>query len=295
MGTRTDISNNSKPAKDNDTNVKILDLNTIDFDNKNYYDIDNNIKLCNSEYLTIDEIPAYFDSNPFNCNVLHVNCRSLQKNFDHLKNLISFIKIPLLAIGVTETWLKPHNKDIFNLEGFSFVNEIREGKTGGGVGLYINSGEQFRIISNLTYTTDIIECIFVEIIRKATNVIIGCVYRPPAANPNDFNAHMQSLMASKDLNNKKAKFLVGDFNLNILNHKSHGPSGIFLNTLLSNGLWPTINKPTRIADESSTLIDNIFSNVMNGNIKSAVIYSDISDHLPIFNIRTKAKNGFIYA
>ena len=52
----------------------------------------------------------------------------------------------------------------------------------------------------------------------------------------------------------------------------------------SNACYPHINKPTRIVNNSATLIDNIFSNVFDKDVDSGLLYSDISDHLPIFVI-----------
>ena len=52
--------------------------------------------------------------------------------------------------------------------------------------------------------------------------------------------------------------------------------------MITNGLTPAVNKPTRICNSSATLIDNVFTNFDNTDCKSAILYSDISDHLPIF-------------
>ena len=58
--------------------------------------------------------------------------------------------------------------------------------------------------------------------------------------------------------------------------------------MLSFGLFPVINKPSRITSTTETLIDNIFTNYDLAECKSALLYSDISDHLPIIlQCRTK--------
>ena len=74
---------------------------------------------------------------------------------------------------------------------------------------------------------------------------------------------------------------MGDFNINLLQHETHSSTGNFLNIMLSHGLQPSISKATRVTDETASLIDNIFTNVDAVNCKSALIYSDISDHYPI--------------
>ena len=75
---------------------------------------------------------------------------------------------------------------------------------------------------------------------------------------------------------------MGDYNIDLLNPARHNTEK-FINVLQSNGFYPHINQPTRISNESQTLIDNIFSNVYQSSI-NGIIYSDISDHLPIFVI-----------
>ena len=57
---------------------------------------------------------------------------------------------------------------------------------------------------------------------------------------------------------------------------------------------PLINKPTRITNHTATLIDNIFTNNLENieNSKNGIIFTDISDHLPVvhmFNINILAK------
>ena len=47
---------------------------------------------------------------------------------------------------------------------------------------------------------------------------------------------------------------------------------------------PTISKPTRIQNESSTLIDNIFVNSLE-HVFSGIFAWDLSDHLPVYVIR----------
>ena len=52
----------------------------------------------------------------------------------------------------------------------------------------------------------------------------------------------------------------------------------------SNSFIPLILQPTRITNHSNTLIDNIFSNVMDPDITSCNLTATISDHLPQFSI-----------
>jgi len=119
--------------------------------------IDSIVSSCKSDYLTREEIYPYLNSFSATYNFLHTNCRSLQKNFDSLSCLIAHINAPFTAIGVSETWLKAHNEDIYILQGYKFLPCSRLHRPGGGVGLYINNKYSFKQLPELTLNSDIIE------------------------------------------------------------------------------------------------------------------------------------------
>ena len=58
----------------------------------------------------------------------------------------------------------------------------------------------------------------------------------------------------------------------------------FIDAMYSIGLYPLIDKPSRITQYSATLIDNIFTNELTNQIISGLLINDISDHLPIFSL-----------
>src|SRR3989442_522462 len=66
--------------------------------------------------------------------------------------------------------------------------------------------------------------------------------------------------------------LCGDFNLDLIKSASHTPTDEFLLNLNVNSYMPLITKPTRVTPNSSTLIDNIFTNNISLNVEGAIIY-----------------------
>ena len=83
---------------------------------------------------------------------------------------------------------------------------------------------------------------------------------------------------------------MGDYNINLLNVDIHNLSSEFLNLMYSFAFFPVINKPTRISKNTSSLIDNIFCNDIIKNVLfNGILYTDVSDHLPIFSIINKSK------
>ena len=78
--------------------------------------------------------------------------------------------------------------------------------------------------------------------------------------------------------------LIGDYNVNLLSYNEHNQTNEFLDSLTSNSLIPLILQPARITSHSNTLIDNIFSNVIDPEIMSGNLTATILDHLPQFAI-----------
>ena len=69
-----------------------------------------------------------------------------------------------------------------------------------------------------------------------------------------------------------------------MNYDQHPPTNEFLDSLYSHMLLPHIIKPTTIRDNSKTLIDNIYSNVITPINISGSLTATTSDNLPQFLI-----------
>ena len=82
---------------------------------------------------------------------------------------------------------------------------------------------------------------------------------------------------------------MGDFNINLFNYDKHLFTSEFVDLMFSFSYSPLINKPTRVKNNSYTLIDNIYCNdVLKNDIAfNGILFSDITDHFPIFSINNK--------
>jgi hypothetical protein len=69
--------------------------------------------------------------------------------------------------------------------------------------------------------------------------------------------------------------------VDLLKIAEHRSTAEFYSCITSHHLLPLITRPTRITCNSSTLIDNIFTNTWPRLTKSSILATDISDHLPI--------------
>ena len=90
---------------------------------------------------------------------------------------------------------------------------------------------------------------------------------------------------TKVKNNGKDLYIVGDMNLNLLDHSTNSKVKEYLNIVFQNLLIPMINKPTRVSKSNATIIDHILTNsFLNTDCSTGIIKIDISDHFPIFLI-----------
>ena len=81
--------------------------------------------------------------------------------------------------------------------------------------------------------------------------IVGNIYRPntaPFADIKKFNQTLSEILFilknNSEFKNAQDIILLGDININLLNHTSHSDTGIYLDTLLENGLLPLVSLPT---------------------------------------------------
>ena len=213
-----------------------------------------------------------------------MNVRSLSKHFNDLSEYVSTLNMSFSIIGVSETWLNKSNEHLFNIPGFNFISNIRQHKSGGGVGLYIKDDLKFKPRIDLQSTDKkLYESIFAEIIQSnGKNIIVGCLYKPPDTSVTEFNNSISPVLSTISFENKLS-YIMGDFNINIIN-EDHQATSDFINLMNSNSLYPVISKPTQVTPTTATLIDNIFSNNLEFNMNSAILYADLTDHFPIFQI-----------
>ena len=79
-------------------------------------------------------------------------------------------------------------------------------------------------------------------------------------------------------------YICGDYNTNLLKIQTNDELRIFYNNIVAPGFAPKITLLTRICNTTSTLIDNIYSNVIDKSHTSGILVRPISDHQMYFCI-----------
>ena len=212
--------------------------------------------------------------------ILHLNIRSLQKNFDEFQSLIDSMKSKPHVILVTETWLDPLLSQSYMLNNYRLeVSSLTEFR-GKGVAIYIDNSLTYSRRGELESSTKEFQSIFLDIRVSHKTFIIGAVYRSPSFPANAFLDPLEETL-EKVNDGHKPCLIGGDFNFDLLKHNTDDTSSNFVNLLASSGFLPCISLPTRITSQSSTLVDNFFCNDLSLVESSMVLLNDISDHLPI--------------
>ena len=224
-----------------------------------------------------------------NFSLCHLNNRSIRKNLGSLEFTLENLQHEFSLIGITETWLKDDDCDLFAIQGYNVVKKHRQNRSGGGVALFIKDNIEYTIRSELSTFNDQLESVFIEINKDALttdkNIIIGVIYRIPNINLIAFNTQIASVLEQLRLE-KNLVYLMGDYNIDLLNAGSHDLTNEFVDLMYCNEFLPLISRPTRITATSATLIDNIFTNNhedLNCSL-NGILVADISDHFPIFHV-----------
>ena len=108
------------------------------------------------------------------------------------------------------------------------------------------------------------ESVFIEIPRGVfqmdKNIIVGTVFRPPGTNLDKFHRRMEEIIIKILKENKKC-YIMGDYNINLMNYDVHAATAEFTDVMYANSFVPLINRQTKITESSATLIDNILATI----------------------------------
>jgi len=286
------------PFEWNDDNPNLPNLDS-DPDLQYFNDMTyaNNINNCN--YYLEDDFGKKISN--FRCaekcfSLTHLNIRSIPKNLEYWNLFLKSLNYEFTVIGISETWLTENNVNCFDIDGYQHEYLFRSsGKRGGGVSLFIKDTIEYFVRNDLSRMEDCLECLFIEVPGNQTglgkNCVLGTIYRPPNTSIQTFNEKISEILHTVKSENKYI-YLMGDFNIDLIQTDTHLPTSDFLEIMYSFGLFSLISKPTRVKGESATLIDNIFTNnILNCETINGIFFVEISDHFPVFslNLTTQVK------
>ena len=207
-------------------------------------------------------------------DVILLNVRSLQKNFDHLKADTRLTSAR--AICLTETWLTEDKH--FVVQSFDFFHRSREqcydveddfiqlrSSKGGGVGIFVRESENAQM---LIFPVSNME----GLVLRLADITLIVLYRPPSYPKHFFLEKLKLLMTSSIVKDEANVYIVGDFNENVANCM-----GQIEREMIKHGFSQRVFQPST---EGGTTIDHVYVRKTLGiNCRSVPAY--FSDHSAI--------------
>ena len=194
---------------------------------------------------------------------------------------------------ICETFLSERTQKLINIPGYTLLSNNQKKSKGGGTAILIKNHISYTRRSALEeFQEGHLESTCIEIRSKnKKRIVVGSLYQPPNISADRLHHHLSETIPKVKSEDRDKQLILGmDHNLDLLKSNSHSPTQKFLDMLINNGLLLAITHPTRITQQSATLIDNIFiSEVLQCNFDSAILIHDMSDHLPKIALMKQTK------
>ena len=273
-------------------NVPMYNLCDKNFYNSVYADFfeDFSIKCKYFSEDTLCSETSSLNENFISCFAL--NCQSLPSKFNELNNLVSNLSLNRLKLDIiclTETWLNDFSR--FSIPSYTVYSASRVNGSRGGCAIYVKSNIiSTQITNNCLFYENIIESCAMRFEYNKLNCIVLCVYRPNCSTTltqqQQINSFIEKfILILEYLETYNLPVLVqGDININLfsLNDLNSYASSL-LDQITPLGYLQCINRATRVADNSATLIDHCYlRDLVPRLLFSGVLACDISDHYGIF-------------
>lgn len=290
------VQNHGDATSTPDLANNLFDANDVE---SNMY---TNIKhSCN--YYEPDHFKEKYSHIKNQLSFLSLNIRSLPNKFSELTELMQELNSNMFKfsiIALQEIWNVPTGFS-FSLPGYKpMMFSIRDksganANAGGGVGIFVDEKFECEIIEQISvFKPKLFESQFIKVkTSKNKFIIIGNIYRPnsaPIASTTKFNDELEIILnkirTDNSLRNNSDIILLGDYNIDLIKYNTHSESSRYLEILLSHGQLPVISKPTRICQNTASLIDHISIKDHSSFLDSGVLLTAISDHCPTFYIKT---------
>lgn len=222
----------------------------------------------------------------------HLNIQGIQNKIDQINLLLNSSQNDIHILGLSESKLRnDHMNSLFEIRNYQIFRKDRVISTdrpehGGGLIVYVKDG--IKCERRYDLECERIECMWLEIFQtNSRSFLVGNIYRHPSETIS-WNEDFE-IQFDKILECDKEIYLMGDFNRDLMQENIKNP---WLEYMESFGLFQTINTPTRITDQSATLIDHIYSNTQCNIMMTKVPKLGLSDHFPVFLSRkTNCSNG----
>ena len=243
------------------------------------------LKTCPGPTQTYTGLQDFLTTKGF--SVLHQNIRGMEGKMDLVADFSFNIKINIFSLS--ETFLSHIYFTDVEIGGYSFEYKNRK-QIDGGVGAYIREGIPYKRRKDLECDNQ--EMMWLKIsFKNAKKFFIAVLYRPTGSSKRQCKNSVETLSNKLETvqNENKETIITGDINCASANPESHRD---VKSCLSMNGFKQLIKKPTRIAENTSTIIDVLLTNSPENVVRTDVITTNFSDHEMIGAIRKKCQHKY---
>lgn len=222
--------------------------------------------------------------------IAHINAENLQVHYESVLELFEENLFDVLVIS--ETFLKPAvSSKPYCIEGYNFIRHDREGKEGGGLGIYIKKMFNYKIIatSQAQYNRKP-EFVIFEV-SLGWKLLVCATYKPPKLG------HISDCfdLIGNLLPTYTHFLMLGDFNINLSTDRVFYEKTQFLDLVRSIDLKILPFQPTHHLPNSDTWLDLLLCNDLSiVNNFGQVSLAGLSYHDMIYvelNLKVKIKTN----
>ena len=193
---------------------------------------------------------------------------------EKLEELLADIRTLPDITAITKTRLKNSMNFAFRLQGYCI--QYHDSPTNaGGVALFVKDSLAYRVENKVMVDTPGCENLWLQFDTNNSNTFVtGVVYIHPNSNYKDFQDNLDVTIAK--LSATSSKYCIcGDFKIDLLKYHEEKRVEAYVNMLQSYGCYIVPHYPTRVTPNSSTLIDNIYTNNASEGLQNFILVHDI--------------------
>ena len=143
-------------------------------------------------------------------SVLHLNIRSMSKNFESFREFLDSLCFTFSAICLSETWCQSHKTSNSNLQIPDYVSlqQTWKNRRGRGLCIFLLESFSYKVRDDLAVNSSAIECLCVEVFNKnSKSIVLNLTYRPPNGDPNELENHFKYILPIREITNKELVFV----------------------------------------------------------------------------------------
>ena len=199
--------------------------------------------------------------------------------------MLGSLKKTFSVIGISETWLTDCTAELVNITGYSFISNHRKSKTGGGVGIYLHSDLQYKLLNECKLPNP--ESLYSYRLQFPMGKILlldVCIGRQTKKHGlSQFLDQLNDILSYISKDNKQMLWVTSTltFFSTIIIHQLKDLSHFIFVCIHTSHLQLTqrATPPTlqlQLIIYSQTIFHKMF--------KNGVVLNDLSDHLPVFKL-----------